>query len=242
MESLPQESKDFIWLWGQRSLGKSLPAYYPQVYSRSALAPEGSEGHTQHFNGVISWRTLKFGKTLFGNEVFLKETGWFQTRLLIPFATVMRHTDKGTVLIMINICCLWTFFTVPGSSALIEVADILMSPFSGWQFLFPTGWEQCSSRYLCVRVCPRAAPWCWPGPWAACESLCVWQGQEGMVITETQDIKAFRIRVAFKDTKLVGFVCACKHINHEVQRDNSVSPRFGFLEFCGKFCFNKSVL
>ena len=52
-----------------------VPAYYPQVYSGSALVPEGSEGHTQHFSGVISWRTLKFGKTLFGNEVVLKETG-----------------------------------------------------------------------------------------------------------------------------------------------------------------------
>lgn len=99
------------------------------------------------------------------------------------------------------------FFIVPGFNAPIEAANILMSPFFRLQFFFPTGREQCSSGYLPVRGCPLAASWCWPGPQAAPDSRTCLGSPRGVVTTGTQDTKAFRVTVGFKDMQLTGRGC-----------------------------------
>ncbi|EPY87049.1 hypothetical protein CB1_000276003 [Camelus ferus] len=54
--------------------------------------------------------------------------------------------------------------------------------------------------------------------------VCVQEGWQGIIATGTYDTKAFRVIAGFTGRQLMGIVSTCKHLNHGVRKDNSMSP------------------
>ena len=104
-----------MWETRVQSLGREDPLEKEMVTHSSILA--WRIPWTEEPGGLQSTESQRVGHD------------WATSLHFIPFATVMRRTDKGTFLIMLNICCLWTFSTFPGFTALIEVATFLWAPF-----------------------------------------------------------------------------------------------------------------